>query len=264
MALEQVNPIEKFNNKVIQEYNLILKEMKDEDWFIFMNHGYAPCNIELKESDQKWHHQISLYNNLFIQAQKFGLSKSLVNKSILEVGCGRGGGLSFIKNYYNPKEAIGLDLNANQVSFCQKNHQREGLKYVIGDSCALQFDDNYFDVITNVESSHCYSNIYKFYSEVSRTLKSGGYFLYTDVFSPDETLYKQILNLQNDLLPNMELLYAHDMTKNVIEACEIDKINFKKTFPDKKFEFLADISLQKEELYLSGKLKYLTVIARKT
>ncbi len=266
MALTPVNPVDKHNNEIIQNYDAILRDMKDQSWFIFMNHGYAPCNAQLSEDEQKWQHQISLYNNLVLQAQKVGMSQQMQQMSILEIGSGRGGGLAFINRHYQPKQAIGLDLNINQVNFCNKTHvtpQTQGLSYQQGDSCALAFANQSFDAILNVESSHCYSNIYRFYHEVSRTLKPGGFFLYTDVFHPDDPLYLQFLALNSNELPGMEILYAFDMTDNVVEACAIDKVTFKSLFPDEKHAFISELSAEKEALYRTGKLKYLSVIARK-
>lgn len=270
MALKPVTPVDKHNNEIIQNYDAILRDMKDQSWFIFMNHGFAPCNAQLGEDELKWQHQISLYNNLLLQAFKVGFSKQMQQMSILEIGSGRGGGLAFIKRHYQPKQAIGIDLNINQVNFCNKTHvthttpATEGLRYQQGDSCALTFATQSFDAIVNVESSHCYSNIYRFYSEVRRTLKPGGFFLYTDIFHPDDPLYLQFLALNNEKMPGMEILYASDMTDNVIEACAIDKVKFKSLFPDEKHAFIAELSAEKEALYRSGKLKYLSVIARKT
>jgi cyclopropane fatty-acyl-phospholipid synthase-like methyltransferase len=46
----------------------------------------------------------------------------LNDKTILEVGCGRGGGLSYISRYLNPKEVYGVDFSDNQVIFCKNTY----------------------------------------------------------------------------------------------------------------------------------------------
>ena len=50
----------------------------------------------------------------------------------------------------------------------------------MGDAEALQFADNSFDAVINVESSHCYQHTDKFFAEVNRVLSPNGYFLFTD------------------------------------------------------------------------------------
>src|ERR1700690_3091246 len=49
-----------------------------------------------------------------------------------------------------------------------------------GDAENLPFEKNTFDVVINVEASHCYPNFPRFLSEVARVLRHGGHFLYAD------------------------------------------------------------------------------------
>ena len=35
---------------------------------------------------------------------------NLKNQKVLDLGCGRGGGLAFLIEHYNLKEAVGIDL----------------------------------------------------------------------------------------------------------------------------------------------------------
>ena len=58
----------------------------------FLNHGYSPAYSEFEGVQFK--HQLSLY-------KKSIDGISLDNKSILEVGCGRGGGSKWISDTYN-------------------------------------------------------------------------------------------------------------------------------------------------------------------
>ena len=50
-----------------------------------------------------------------------------------------------------------------------------------GDAENLPFEDNSFDAIINVESSHCYGNVEQFLREVHRVLRPGGDFLFVDL-----------------------------------------------------------------------------------
>lgn len=45
----------------------------------------------------------------------FGGVKSMENKTVLETGCGRGGGLNYLANTLKPQYAIGIDFSRTQV-----------------------------------------------------------------------------------------------------------------------------------------------------
>src|SRR5271154_3472704 len=75
-------------------YNLIAKRDK-QGHFLFMNYGYcdqAETPLTLNPEDQKYRAYINLYDHVI---QDIDLQK----KSLVEVGCGRGGGGSFIVRY---------------------------------------------------------------------------------------------------------------------------------------------------------------------
>jgi len=42
----------------------------------------------------------------------------LTGKSVLEVGCGRGGGLFYLQHAYTPKMMVGVDSNKVNIEFC--------------------------------------------------------------------------------------------------------------------------------------------------
>lgn len=148
---------------------------------IFMNYGYHDENdtVHLHESDEKNRFSIQLYHRL-------AKTINLKDKHILEVGCGRGGGISYISRYFSPQRALGIDLNAKAAKFGNKNYNVKGLSFMQGDAQNLNLPDESFDAVFNVESSHRYPKIEDFFNEVYRVLKPGGYFLYTDFRSKDE------------------------------------------------------------------------------
>ena len=59
-------------------------------------------------------------------------------------------------------------------------HQYPNLSFCVGDSEKIPFENESFDVVLNVESSHCYGNIPLFLAEVKRVLILGGFFLWAD------------------------------------------------------------------------------------
>lgn len=79
-----------------------------------------------------------------------------------------------------PATYTGLDLNPTGIAFCRKRHQVEGLTFAQGDAERLPFANASFDVVINVEASHCYPHFPRFLAEVARVLRPGGEFLYAD------------------------------------------------------------------------------------
>jgi ubiquinone/menaquinone biosynthesis C-methylase UbiE len=110
----------------------------------------------------------------------------LSGKTILEVGCGLGGGLSFLAQKNAGTRYVGLDLSARSISIARTNAINGGdLTFVQGDAERLPFGENTFDAVINVESSHNYPNLGNFFSEVARVLRPGGYFSHADCFTSE-------------------------------------------------------------------------------
>lgn len=111
--------------------------------------------------------------------------KDYGNRSVLEVGCGMGEGLNFLSRIVDPKSMTGLDLSAAAVERAKAKLERGlRLRYIQGDAEDLPFEDDSFDVVINVESSHNYPDLGGFLDEVARVLKPGGYFSYLDISGP--------------------------------------------------------------------------------
>ena len=103
---------------------------------------------------------------------------------ILEVGCGTGGGLNFLSRCNSESTFVGLDISQAAINYANAVYSRKDrVKFVTGDAEALPFGDNEFDVVLNVESSHNYPMLQRFYSEVARVVKPGGVFSMVDIFS---------------------------------------------------------------------------------
>jgi len=77
---------------------------------VFLNYGYADNNkLELEKEDENSRYSIKLYDYAANSIRLEGLD-------VLEVGCGRGGGASYIARYLEPRSVKAMDL-------CKKNHQ---------------------------------------------------------------------------------------------------------------------------------------------
>lgn len=170
----------KLNVKLTQQvqrfiYRYASRKLAGDD-VVFLNYGYEedpPMAVPLSDTDEPNRYFIQLYHSTAAQAD-------LAGKRVLEIGCGHGGGASYIARSMHPAGYTGLDLNSAGIEFCRKTHDVEGLDFVQGDAENLPFPDQTFDAVINVESSHLYPHFSKFLGEVARVLAPGGYFLYTD------------------------------------------------------------------------------------
>lgn len=180
---------------------------------LFMNWGYDDENvvIPLTAGDEPNRYPIQLYHRL---AQTVDIS----GKDILEIGCGRGGGLDYITRTFKPATALGIDLEQKAADFGNKHFKVEGLSFKQGDAQHLPFDDNMFDVVLNVESSHRYPDMLKFLTHVERILKPDGYFLFTDFRNP-ETI-PELLEMIN--LFDFEWIDKHRINKQVLSGLTKD------------------------------------------
>ena len=186
---------------------------------IFMNYGYSKDNhrIKLDEADEKNRYAAQLYHLVATGADIKG-------KAILEVGCGRGGGLSYVKRYFSPASATGLDLNNKAIEFCKKHYSNEHIKFLQGDAQDLIFEDNTFDIVINIESAHRYPQTDAFIYEVYRVLKPCGFLLFAD-FGNETDLLKLNAQLKKS---NLQFVKEEIITSNVVEALKLSTVERQK------------------------------------
>ncbi len=196
-------------------YETIAKKFKVADWQ-FMNYGYTPNAYELPLSlqpeDEVNRYSIQLYHYLVSILEVPG-------KEILEVGSGRGGGANYINKYLKPGKITGLDIAHNAVKLANEKHATANLTFVQGNAEKLPFNNESFDIVINVESCHAYGSVPAFLKEVKRVLRPDGYFLCTDMRSPNG-----MQTLKNNLIATrMQIKIDEDITRNVTSAIEMEE-----------------------------------------
>jgi ubiquinone/menaquinone biosynthesis C-methylase UbiE len=195
-------------------YEALAARVQRPEW-AFMNYGYAPPagtdGPALDPADEADRLCIQLYDQVLGDSDLRGAD-------VLEVGCGRGGGSSFIARYRDARTTIGLDLSRSAIALCRKHRRAAGLGFVQGDALAMPFPDRAFDAVVNVESSHCYSSMDDFLAEVHRVLRPGGSFLFADLRpAPGMAV------LRRELADGpLELVEIRDITARVTAALELD------------------------------------------
>ena len=143
----------------------------------FLNYAFQEASGEqrvLAARDEPNRPNLQLYEHIRGNTDLGGLK-------VLEVSCGHGGGAEYFARTQQPATYVGLDLNPEAIRTCQERHHAPGLSFQVGDAQQLPFADASFDVVFNVEASHCYPDFPGFVAEVARVLKPGGRFFHADL-----------------------------------------------------------------------------------
>lgn len=138
-------------------------------------------------------------------------------KHVLEIGSGRGGGLDFIMKTMKPVSGIGLDYSIQNINFCKRIYQTEGLTFTLGDAEVLPMKNESVDYILCIESSHCFGSFKVFLNEVKRVLKPKGHFFLADFLANgDRSEYEESFH------GFLELVDQKNMTEKVLIALRLD------------------------------------------
>jgi ubiquinone/menaquinone biosynthesis C-methylase UbiE len=230
----------------------------------FLNYAFeteSPMGIPLAPADEPFRPNIQLYHHVAAAA-------GLAGARVLEVSCGHGGGASYLTRTFGPAEYVALDLNPEGIRYCQTRHQVANLRFIQGDAMALPFPDGSFDVVVNVEASHCYPDFRKFVDEAARVLKPGGRFVHADLRYPS-----QVVSWVEDLArhPSLRLEKMRLINPEVVRGMELNTPRYtamiRTCFP----WFLQRLGLdfagvQGSRLHLdalSGELSYRSFVLRK-
>jgi ubiquinone/menaquinone biosynthesis C-methylase UbiE len=166
-----------FNRLVSKYFYRIQTRLSATNDVVFLNVGYEeepPMALPLADSDEPNRFHIQLYHRTATQVDLNG-------KRVLEVGCGHGGGASYLMRTAGPASYTGLDLNPAAIAFCRTRHVLAGVDFVHGNAEKLPFPDRSFDAVINIESAAAYPHFSRFLAEVARVLRPTGHFLYADL-----------------------------------------------------------------------------------
>lgn len=226
------------------------RHLGGDNYYNYLNHGYHPPYQNLFGYHKIFKHQASLYLHLFDDIDT-------KNKSLLEVGCGRGGGINLLSQMFDFKNIDACDLSEANINHCQKH--ADGIKFKVADAENLDYENNQFDIIINVESSCYYKKPERFFSKVQKLLKPNGVFLYTDVFEPQNILY-----VEQRLPLFFKNIKKEDITHNVIQACDQDIVHFDKVISNKDIkESYINVAKEKGNYYRIGWIFYFKYVCNR-
>ena len=192
-------------------YPFLTRRLQQED-ILFLNYAFEtepPLGLLLDPEDETNRACLQLYHHVATQVK-------IADQRVLEVSCGHGGGASYITRKLRPAHYTGLDLNPAGIAFCHKRHVIPNLDFTVGDAQSLPFPDASFNIVLNVEASHCYPDFPRFLRQVDRVLCPGGQLLYADFrFTDSIAAWEQALDecpliLQNTRVLNAEVLRGLD------------------------------------------------------
>jgi len=98
----------------------------------------ALYTLERKDLDNDWKN--------FLSARATLLNRYCNNRSVLDVGCGTGNFLEELRQDYQVKSFVGLDISAAMIAEA-KNRYPNG-NFRVGSGSKLPFEDNSVDIVT--------------------------------------------------------------------------------------------------------------------
>jgi SAM-dependent methyltransferase len=207
--------------------------------FTVLNYGFSsdPENSVIAANEPEFY-CLRLYEHTVRQTP-------LEGRDVLEVSCGRGGGANFVSRTFKPHRYVGVDLSQENIRLAWERAARDGLTFTIGNAERLELEAASFDVVINIEASHLYENRVRFFGEVARVLKPGGYFCYTDGCWADDDCSDDLLDAGFELLERLEI------TSNVLHALRKD--NARRTA---LFDAMKNRELREEYKHWGGVVGY--------
>jgi len=100
---------------------------------------------------------------------------------ILDVGCGGGKTINRLARRANQGKVYGLDQSADMVDYSTQINRKliagKRVEIVQGSVEKTGFKDEFFDLVTAVETYYFWPNLAEAFREIKRILKKGGYLL---------------------------------------------------------------------------------------
>ena len=181
---------------------------------LFMNYGFSSPGLEdswIQAADTPFRLHLNLIRHLLAGVD-------LCGKSVLEIGCGRGGNCYYLSRYTEASRIVGLDLCASNLASARGHSALQRVEFIAGDAQRLPFAGGRFDVVLNLESSHCYNDFEKFVAEAAHVLKSRGIFCFADLWNVDRLELDWQARRQALSCSQMEIIAEENISEQVFRA----------------------------------------------
>jgi len=229
---------------------------------LFLNYGYVPNENPEQARVALPRHTLNR-NCIRLVLEMIGDCPLSPSCAVLDVGCGRGGTVSVLRQYFTVGPVTAIDLSLAAVAFASRA-QGSAVRFLSGNAQELPFRGASFDAVLNLESSHCYPDPLRFYGEVYRLLRPGGYFLYADLLAAAWLPRCRAALLEFGLTLEREL----DITSNVLLSCDETARVHARAFGDRgalrdAAGFVAAPGSSTYEAMKHGELRYVSYRFRK-
>lgn len=164
------------------------------------------------------------------------------NSKILDVGCGTGGTIVFLKKH-GYKKIYGIDKSPIAVKYCKK---RKLKNITIGDINSIKYPSNSFDAVICLDVLyHKGVHSQKALKEIKRVLKKDG------IFYSQEPAYN-VLKSSHDEAIETERRFSKDYLENLFSKSKFIKIklsyyNFINLFPIAALRFIKKFYMQERD-----------------
>lgn len=144
--------------------------------------------------------------------------ETLRDATLVDLSCGRGGGLAYLHRRFAPVRAIGIDFTPGNIAACRRSFAgRPGLSFEAGDALAPPLPRGSADLALSVEASHCYGDLDAFLDAAIALLRPGGRLLWTDY-----TTREGLADIDAAIARRFELVEARDLTTEVLAGMAAD------------------------------------------
>lgn len=183
-----------------------------------LNYGYAPVHPDIARAAPNEAHQIQLYAEV-LAAVRSAAGRGFAPRVLLEICCGRGGGLAYARDMLAPACTIGVDRAMPALRYAAARDP--SIHFVRAHAPRLPFASGSVDLALNVEAFNP-QPMSAFLAEVSRIIAPGGYFVITDSLMYVEPVTRDVL-LQCAKEHGFSLDYFRDITENIHQSCVADE-----------------------------------------
>ncbi len=141
----------------------------------------------------------------------WGLAKVTINSDyvILDVGCGGGKTITTIAKLAPQGKVYGIDYSVDMVKFSKKINKtliaQNRVEIIEGSVEKISFEDNFFDLVTAIETYYFWSDLLIGFKEIHRVLKSDGKLLLVNELLYGITPAKIIKETHVKLFPLKEI-----------------------------------------------------------
>ncbi len=164
----------------------------------------------------------------------------LENLNILDLGCGTGRNSNYLANLGN--KAVGLEISETALKIAKSRARELGIeknvKYLnLSIGAKYPLEDNFFDIALDVTSSNSLNEKEReiYLQEVSRVLKTGGYFFVRGLCKDGDKNAKNLLKLSPGREYDTYIMKEMGLTERVFTEIDFRKM-YSQYFKIKKLE----------------------------